>query len=72
MTELIDRLVSNGLWVYLAVDMGVWCDAAGKTDASMSQSRFQQLDSFGRRHAKASPTAAAGAFQARRPPSARF
>lgn len=60
-TELLDRLVSNGLWVYLAVDMGVWCDAAGKTAASESQARFQQLDSFGRRHAKASPTAAAGA-----------
>lgn len=60
-TELLDRLVSNGLWVYLAIDMGVWCDAAGKTAASKSQAGFQQLDSFGGRHAKASPTAAADA-----------
>lgn len=61
-TELVDRLAANGLWVYLAVDAGVWCDAGGRTEASKSQSMFQQVDASGMRYAKASPTAAADAM----------
>lgn len=61
-TQLVDRLVANGLWVYLCIGSGLWSDTGESSALGPSQAAFQQVDHTGRRYPLASPLGSAGAM----------